>query len=61
MFKVWQNLAPFGSRPIRGAIEALMTKFVNWQSSVLLIVVVFVTADNSVMTPNRTESIILSV
>jgi hypothetical protein len=44
--EVWQNLAIFGSRPIGGAIEALLTKvvkqIVNWQSSVLLIVVFFV-------------------
>jgi hypothetical protein len=29
MFEVWQNLAPFGSRPIGGAIVALLTKVVN--------------------------------
>jgi hypothetical protein len=39
MFKVWQNLASFGGRLIGGAIEALLTKVVNWQSSVLPIVV----------------------
>jgi hypothetical protein len=39
MFEVWQNLAPFGGRTIRGAVEALLTKVVNWQSSVLLIIV----------------------
>jgi hypothetical protein len=33
-------LAPFGGRPIGGVIlEALLTKFVNWQSSVMPIVV----------------------
>jgi hypothetical protein len=37
MFKVWQNLAPFGGRPIGGAVEVLPTKFVNRQLSVLLI------------------------
>jgi hypothetical protein len=31
MFEVWQNLAPFGSRPIGGAVEALLTKIINWQ------------------------------
>ncbi len=39
MFEVWQNSAPFGGRPIGAAVEALLTKFVNWWSSVLLIVV----------------------
>jgi hypothetical protein len=36
---VWQNLAPFGGRLIGGAIEALLTKVVNRQLSVLLIVI----------------------
>jgi hypothetical protein len=31
MLKVWQNSAPFGGRPISGAVEALLTKVVNWQ------------------------------
>jgi hypothetical protein len=39
MFGVWQNLAPFGGRPIGGAVEALLTKVLNHQSSVLPIVV----------------------
>jgi hypothetical protein len=39
MFEVWQNSAPFGSRPIGGTVEALSTKVVNQQSSVLPIVV----------------------
>jgi hypothetical protein len=39
MFEVWQNLAPFGGRPIDGAVEALLTKDLNWQSSVLPVVV----------------------
>jgi hypothetical protein len=26
MFKVQQNLAPFGGRPIGGVVEALLTK-----------------------------------
>jgi hypothetical protein len=42
MFKVWQNLAPFGGRPIGGAVEALSTKVINQQLSVLLINVSFV-------------------
>jgi hypothetical protein len=29
MFEVWQNLAPFGCRPIGGIVEALLTKVVN--------------------------------
>jgi hypothetical protein len=37
--EVWQNLAIFGGRPISGVVEALLTKVVNWQSSLLLIVV----------------------
>jgi hypothetical protein len=39
LLEVWQNLAPFGGRPIGGAVEALFTKVVNWQSSVLPIVI----------------------
>jgi hypothetical protein len=39
MFEVWQNLAPFGGRLIGGAVEVLLTKVVNWQWSVLAIVV----------------------
>jgi hypothetical protein len=42
LLKVWQNLPPFGGRPIGSAIEALLTKAANWQSSVLPIVVFFV-------------------
>jgi hypothetical protein len=34
MVEVRQNLAPFGSRPIGGAIKALLTKVINQQSSV---------------------------
>jgi hypothetical protein len=57
MFKVWQNSTPFGSRPIGGAIEALLTEFVNWRSSVLPIVVLFVAAAVSVITlPNGAEN-----
>jgi hypothetical protein len=41
MLEVWQNSAPFGSRPIGGAVEVLLTKVVHWQLSVLLIVVSF--------------------
>jgi hypothetical protein len=29
MFEVWQNSAPFGGRPIGGAVEALLTKVIN--------------------------------
>jgi hypothetical protein len=39
MFEVWQNSTPIGGIPIGGAVEALLTKFVNWRLSVLLIVV----------------------
>jgi hypothetical protein len=39
MLEVWQNLATFGGRLISGAVEGLLTKVVNWQSSLLLIVV----------------------
>jgi hypothetical protein len=31
IFEVWQNLAPFGSRPIGGVVKALLTQVVNWQ------------------------------
>jgi hypothetical protein len=45
MFKVWQNSAIiFGGRLIGAAFEALLTKVVHWQSSVLPIVVSFVAA-----------------
>jgi hypothetical protein len=61
LLEVWQNLAPFSSRPISSAVEALLTKVVNWQSSVSPIVVIFVAAAVSLMTrPNSAESIILS-
>jgi hypothetical protein len=40
--EVWQNLAIFGGRPISGAVEALLTKDVNWRSLVSPIVVFFV-------------------
>jgi hypothetical protein len=39
MFEVWQNLAPFSGRPIGGAVEVLLTKFVNWRLSVLPILI----------------------
>jgi hypothetical protein len=52
MLEVWQNLAPFGGKPICGAVEALLTTIVNRQLSVLLIVVFFVTAAVSVSQPN---------
>jgi hypothetical protein len=60
MWEVWQNLAIFGGRPTSAAVETLLTKFVNWQSSVLPIVVFFVAAAVSIITPNGAESIILS-
>jgi hypothetical protein len=34
LLEVWQNLAPFGGRPIGAAVEALLTKVVNRQLSV---------------------------
>jgi hypothetical protein len=39
MFKVWQNLALFSGRLIDSTVEALLTKGVNRQSSVLPIVI----------------------
>jgi hypothetical protein len=39
MLEVWLNLASFGGRPIGGAVEALLTKVVNRQLSVLMIIV----------------------
>jgi hypothetical protein len=39
MFEMWQNLAILGGRQIGAAVEALLTKAVNWQSSVSPIVV----------------------
>jgi hypothetical protein len=39
MFEVWQNSASFGGRPIGATVEALLTKVVNRQLSVLPIVV----------------------
>jgi hypothetical protein len=44
MFGVWQNLAPFGGRPIGGTIEVLLTKVNNQQYCRLLIPVFFVAA-----------------
>ncbi len=43
-FKVWQNLPPFGGRPIGSAVEVLLTKVVNWQYWYSPIVVFFVAA-----------------
>jgi hypothetical protein len=48
MLEVWQNSASFSGRPICGAIEALLTKIVNRQMSVVLIVVFIVAAAVSV-------------
>ncbi len=42
LLEVWQNLAPFGGRPIGGDIEVLLTKVINRQSSVLPTVIFFV-------------------
>jgi hypothetical protein len=39
VFKVWQNLAPSGGRPIGGTVEVLLTKGINAQLSVLPVVV----------------------
>jgi hypothetical protein len=33
LLEVWQNLAPFGGRPIGTAVEVLLTKVFNQQSS----------------------------
>jgi hypothetical protein len=52
MLEVWQNLASFGSRPIGGIVEALLTKVVNPQLSVLLIVVFFIATAVSISQPN---------
>ncbi len=38
MFEVWHNLAPFGSRPFSGTVEALLTRVFNpwyWQSPIV--------------------------
>jgi hypothetical protein len=43
MFEVWQNFTISGGRPIGAAVEVLLTKVVNWQSSVSLIVVFLLT------------------
>ncbi len=52
MVELWQNLASFGGRPIGGAIKALLIEVNNQQSSVLLIVALFVAAASSVSQPN---------
>jgi hypothetical protein len=41
MFEVWQNSAIFGGRPISATVEALLTKVVNRQFSVLPFIVFF--------------------
>jgi hypothetical protein len=51
MLEVWQNLASFSNKLIGGVVEALLTKVVNWQSSVSPIVF-FVTTTVSVSQPN---------
>jgi hypothetical protein len=60
MFEVWQNLAPFGGRPISSAVEMLLTKVINRQSSVLLIYIFFAAAVSLITQPNGAGSIILS-
>jgi hypothetical protein len=56
MLEVWQNLAPFGDSPIGGTVEALLTKSVNLQLSVLPIVVFFVaTAVSVILCYNTTK------
>jgi hypothetical protein len=40
--EVWQNSAIFSGKPIGGAVEALLTKVINQQSTVLPIVAFFV-------------------
>jgi hypothetical protein len=64
LLEVQQNLAPFGGRPMGSAIEALLIKVINWQSSVLPIVVFFVAprcaAVRVITQSNSAESMILS-
>jgi hypothetical protein len=50
MFKVWQNLAPFGGRPIGDAVEVLLTKVDNRQLSELPNGCFFVAAAVSIIT-----------
>jgi hypothetical protein len=47
MFEVWQNSAPFRSKPIGAATEALLTKVVNRQLSVSPIVFFIAAADSN--------------
>jgi hypothetical protein len=69
LWEVWQNLAPFSGRPICGAVEARLTKVVNWQSSISPIVVFslppavpLLACYGSIITQsNSAESVILSV
>jgi hypothetical protein len=56
MFKMWQNLAIFGGRPISAAVEALLPKVVNRRSSLLPIVVFVVAAAVSVITSSEVQS-----
>jgi hypothetical protein len=49
MLEVWHNLTPFGGRPIGSAVEALLTKVINWQLSVLPIVVFVVAVAVSII------------
>jgi hypothetical protein len=63
---MWQNLAIFGSRPIGGAVEALLTKVINLRLSVSQMFFfvaprLLLLRDSSVITQsNSTESIILA-
>jgi hypothetical protein len=57
MFEVWENLAPFGGRPIGSAVEVLLTKVVNRQSLLLPIVVFLVAAAVSISQPNNSKQL----
>jgi hypothetical protein len=53
MWEVWQNLSPFGGRPIGTAVEVLLTKVVNQPLSVSPIVFFFyIAATVSLSQPN---------
>ncbi len=57
VFEVWQDSAPFGGRPIGGAVEALLTKVVNNPRYLGLPIVIFFSA----ATDSRWEYDTLSV
>ncbi len=46
----WQNLSPFGGRLIGDTVEVLLTKVVNWQLSVSLVVAFFIATAVSIIT-----------